>query len=97
MPVCVRFVEGSNGATFARDGTTVVNADGTATFAPRTDYQNCELILQTGSEFSNWDQLTHMTIDEANLIGAGIALVWAIAWGFRAMRMAVMDYAPDGD
>lgn len=96
MPRCAKIQGIAN--NIAVDDVVTHNPDGTvASRTPRTDFQNCQFVVQSGSEFTNWDQLTHMTIEDAEVIGASVAVVWAIAWGFRAIRLAVSDYRSDGD
>jgi hypothetical protein len=67
----------------------------------RTDYHQCEIVVLSGQDYlemrSPLAELSGMTIAEAQVIGAHVAVVWAIAWGFRAMRRAVLDYEREAD
>lgn len=56
-----------------------------------TDLAECQVVLESGTEYGNWRQLTSLSLDDAQVIGSHIALVWAIAWGFRAIRMAIFS------
>jgi len=54
--------------------------------------EQCAYVIQSGTEYSaGWNQLMYMSVDDAQVIGTYIGMVWAIAWGFRAIRMAIFS------
>lgn len=83
MPVCARAVQ-------QPDGTLLLALDPTA-----PDLSACPYVVEDGAS-NAWRELGNMSIQDAELIGASVAVVWAIAWGFRAIRKAVLDHG-DGD
>ena len=50
-----------------------------------------DTVITESSPLLNLGQLLAMTPDEALIISAAIALVWAVAWGFRAVAHAVFN------
>lgn len=55
------------------------------------DFASCEVVIESGVEVSNWKQMMSLTVDDAQTIGLQIMVVWAIAWGCRAVRMALIS------
>lgn len=49
----------------------------------------CPYFVYTAAEYSNFTALTMMTVADAQLVSIGIGTVWAIAWGFRQIRLAL--------
>lgn len=72
MPVCARAIE-------QPDGSYLLGLDPT-----ETNVTTCPYVVTTGAE-SGFASLFDLTPEEASLIAAAIALVWAIAWGFRLL------------
>lgn len=65
----------------------VVQPDGTYYLGidpVRSDLSTCAFVVETGSA-NGWRELGNMTIADAQLLGAAVVAVWAIAWGFRAL------------
>lgn len=65
--------------------------------------ESCDFVGLTAAEFEKvmssssvapnaWQELGNMTIQDAQVISAYIAVVWAVAWGFRVLRSAVVNY-----
>lgn len=76
MPVCARAIQQA-------DGSFLLALD-PANTSPAT----CAYVVDTGSE-SAWAELGSMTIEEASYITGIVALLWASAWGIRALIYAV--------
>lgn len=72
MAVCAR-------AVLLPDGTYSLALDPAV-----TDLTTCAYVVETGSA-SGWRELGNMSIENAQVIGAYVGLVWAIAWGCRAV------------
>ena len=53
-----------------------------------TDLSTCAYVVDTGSD-SSLNTLLSMSIDEAEIIGASIAALWAVMYGFRKLVDAV--------
>lgn len=84
MPVCARAVQ-------QPDGTLVLALDPTV-----QDLSTCAYLVDDVAS-NAWRELGNMSINDAQVVGAGVSIVWAIAWGFRAMRNAVFDYQSNSD
>lgn len=84
MPVCAHAIQ-------QPDGVLLLALDPTA-----QDLSKCQYMVEDGSS-NAWRELGNMSIQDAELIGGSVAVVWAIAWGFRAIRKAVLDYERDSD
>ena len=56
-----------------------------------TDPATCAVVLDSGADYSGWKQLMSLSPDDAQVISIHIGIVWAIAWGFRAVRSAIFD------
>lgn len=54
----------------------------------RADISTCPYVIQDGSS-NAWQELGNMSIENASQIGTAMGLVWAIAWGFKAIRRAI--------
>ena len=51
-----------------------------------TDLATCAYVVETGSsQPTAWQELGNMSLENASLIGTQVALVWCIAWTFRAL------------
>lgn len=82
MPVCARAVQ-------QPDGTLVLALDPTV-----QDLSTCAYVVDDGAS-NAWRELGNMSIQDAETIGIGVSIVWAIAWGFRAIRTAVHEASSD--
>lgn len=49
-------------------------------------------VLVVEGEANAWQELGNMSIENANVISGYVALVWAVAWGFRAIRSSISNY-----
>lgn len=49
-----------------------------------TNYSACAYVVESGSDLA-LSALANMTLDDANVIASGIALLWAIAFAFRQL------------
>jgi len=56
-----------------------------------TDLTTCAYVVETGSA-TGWRELGNMSIDDAGVIGAYVGVVWAIAWGFRAVAKSLFNF-----
>ena len=72
MPVCAR-------AVVQPDGSFLLGLDPAV-----TDLTTCAYVVETGSA-SGWRELGNMSIENAQVIGGFVGVVWAVAWGFRAV------------
>lgn len=87
MAACFRAVQ-----LYAGPTTVVVsNADGSKSPAVAlvpdpavTDLTACAYVVDTGGS-NAWRELGNMSIDNAQVIGASVGFVWAVAWTFKAI------------
>lgn len=68
------------------DGTYLLGVDPAA-----ADLSACAYIVEGGSG-NNWRELGNMSIANAEQIGVAVGVVWAIAWGFRAIAKSLSNY-----
>lgn len=54
-----------------------------------TDVSACAYVVQSGTD-SAWQDLANMSISDAQVIGAYVGGVWAIAWGFKAIAKSFL-------
>lgn len=80
MPVCARVVQYTDGSSLLALDPAVTNLS------------TCAYVVETGSEFGGWTQLLSMTPDEALVISGAVALLWAVAWGFRILRQVLFTH-----
>lgn len=69
----------------------VQQADGTLLLAlsPTTkDLSTCPYLVEDGTS-NAWRELGNMSVADAQVIGASVGVVWAIAWGFKAIRKSI--------
>jgi hypothetical protein len=78
MAVCARAVQQS-------DGSFLLGLDPAV-----TDLSTCAYVVETGSS-NAWSELGNMSIENAQLVGAEVGAVWAIAWGFRAVLKSLFN------
>lgn len=67
---------------------TVQQPDGTLLLAldpSVTDTSTCAYVVETGAS-NAWTELGNMSMENAQEISAYVGLLWAIAWGLRALR-----------
>jgi len=83
MPVCAR-------AVAQPDGSLLLALDPAV-----TDTSTCAYVVETGGE-TGWLQLSNLDIPGAEVIAAYIAGVWAIAFGFKAVRQFLLTL-PESD
>lgn len=76
MGVCAKAIQ-------QQDGTLLLALDPTV-----TDTSTCAYVVETGGS-NAWRELGNMSIGDAQVISAYVAGVWAVAWGFRAIRKAI--------
>lgn len=76
MPVCAR-------AVVQPDGSFLLGLDPAV-----TDLTTCAYVVETGSA-SGWRELGNMSIGDAQVIGAYVGVVWAVAWGFRVIAKSL--------
>lgn len=70
---------------------TVRQDDGTLLLAldpSVTDTSTCAYVVETGAS-NAWSELGNMSIQNAELIGAYVGVVWALAFGFKAIRKSI--------
>jgi hypothetical protein len=53
-----------------------------------TDTSTCAYVVETGAS-NAWTELGNMSMENAQEISAYVCLLWAIAWGMRAIRNAI--------
>lgn len=53
-----------------------------------TDLTTCAYVVETGGA-SGWRELGNMSIENAAEISGYVGVVWAIAWGFRAIAKSL--------
>lgn len=56
------------------------------------EFEKFNVTAEVNQATNAWEELGNMSIKDAQVISAYIAVVWAIAWGFRVLRSAVVDY-----
>lgn len=56
------------------------------------EFEKFNATVEASQGSNAWEELGNMSIKDAQVISAYIAVVWAIAWGFRVLRSAVVDY-----
>ena len=49
----------------------------------------CAYVVQSGVEYSNWQQLGDISVDNAKDISLAIGLLWAIAWGIKTIGRSI--------
>jgi hypothetical protein len=76
MAVCARALQ-------QPDGSLLLALDPTV-----QDLSTCAYVIEDGSS-NGWRELGNMSMDNASVIGVGVGMVWAIAWSFRLIRMAL--------
>ena len=82
MPVCARAVQQPDGALYlALDPTT-------------QDLSTCAYLVDDGAS-NAWRELGNMSIENAQVIGTAVMLVWAVAWGFKAIARAITNPTPE--
>jgi len=70
---------------------------------PADGIESCDAVALTAAEYqkimsssavqvSAWQELGNMSIENAQVISAYIAAVWAIAWGLRAIRKSISTF-----
>jgi hypothetical protein len=79
MSVCARAIQ-------QPDGTLLLALDPTV-----TDTSTCAYVVDTGAS-NAWRELGDMSIENAELIGACVGAVWAVAWGFKAIRKSIPSF-----
>jgi hypothetical protein len=79
MPVCARAIQ-------QPDGTLLLALDPTV-----SDTSTCAYVVETGAS-NAWTELGNMSIADAQLIGACVGGVWAIAWGFKAIGKSIPSF-----
>lgn len=79
MPVCARAIQQA-------DGTLLLALDPTV-----NDLSTCPYVVEDGAS-NAWRELGNMSIENASVIGIGVGVVWAVAWGFKALIQAVSIY-----
>jgi len=70
---------------------TVQQADGTLLLAldpAVTNTATCAYVVESGAS-NAWRELGNMSIQDAEAISYHIGLVWAVAWGFKAIGRAI--------
>lgn len=80
MPVCARVIQ-------QPDGALVLALDPAA-----SDLSSCAYVVETGSATSAWSELGNLTIPQAQQVGMGVVLVWAIAWTFRVLAKSISSF-----
>lgn len=76
MPVCARAVQQPDGALYlALDPTT-------------QDLSTCAYVVDDGAS-NAWRELGNMSIENAQVIGTSVMLVWAGAWGIKQVVKAI--------
>jgi hypothetical protein len=83
MPVCARAIQ-------QPDGTLVLALAPTV-----TDLSTCPYLVEDGAS-NAWRELGNMSIEDAQVIGVAVGLLWAGAWGFKAIRKAI-SLNPESD
>jgi hypothetical protein len=76
MAVCAKAIQQA-------DGTLLLALDPT-----RTDLSTCPYVVDDGAS-NAWRELGNMSIENAQQIGVLVGVLWAGAWGFRAIRKAL--------
>lgn len=84
MAVCARAVQ-------QPDGSFLLGLDPAV-----TDLTTCAYVVETGSA-TGWRELGNMSIDNATEIGSYVGVVWAIAWGFRAVAKSLSLQGPENE
>jgi hypothetical protein len=79
MPVCARAIQ-------QPDGSLLLGLDPT-----NPDLSTCPYVVDDGAT-NAWRELGNMSIENATTIGTAVGLVWAVAWGFKALIKAVSIY-----
>jgi hypothetical protein len=72
-------------------------ATGTETLAldlSITDTSTCQYVLESGAA-NNWRELGNMSIENAQLIGVSVGVVWAVAFGFKLIISALRVDEPN--
>lgn len=67
------------------DGTLLLALDPTV-----TDTSTCAYVVETGAS-NAWSELGNMSVQDAQTISVYVGLVWAVAWGFRAVRESIFS------
>lgn len=82
MPVCARAVQ-------QPDGSLLLALDPT-----NSDLSTCPYVVDDGAS-NAWRELGNMSIENAQVISVAVGLVWAGAWGIKALVKAVSINDPD--
>lgn len=61
------------------------------------DLSTCAYVVETRADSNAWRELGNMSIGDAQVISAYVAGVWAIAWGFKAIRKSIPNYEASND
>ena len=77
MAVCAQIIVKS-------DGSYVVLRPGV------TDLSQCAYVVETGG-VTAWTELGNLSMQNSAQISASVGLVWAIAWGFRAISKSFFN------
>ena len=87
MPFCASVITEVHPATGAPYYTLSVTE--VTTPPSPTDLAQCQVVIESGAEYNNWQQMLSLSVDDAQVIGTAVLVLWAVAWGFRALRMAL--------
>jgi hypothetical protein len=79
----------------------ITEPDGSSVFAldtsQQTDLSTCAYVVQTGSDFTPINFWQNLGPDDALTICTAVALLWAVAWGFRQVGKAINSGDAPGD
>lgn len=84
MPVCARAIQ-------QPDGTLLLALDPTT-----QDLSTCAYLVDDGAS-NAWRELGNMSIDNAHTIGGSVLAVWAVAYTFRVLVLALNPMSSERD
>lgn len=84
MPVCAQAVAQPDGKLYLALDPTV------------QDLSTCAYLVDDGAS-NAWRELGSMSIENAQVISIGVGVVWAIAWGFNAVKRSISNPNPESD
>jgi len=93
MAECFRlsplYVASSSNIVTAADGGSRAHAYALVPDPSVTDLTTCRFVVESGASTNAWRELGNMSIENAQVISAYVGLVWAIAWGFKAIASSI--------
>jgi predicted esterase YcpF (UPF0227 family) len=60
-----------------------------------TDLSTCAYVVEDGAS-NAWRELGNLSLENSQVIGVSVGLVWAVAWGFK-MIIRSINLNPESD